>query len=211
MIDNDRNSINIKFIIKILMDCAILVVSGYITILMFNHSIYAEVNQGITSSLAILSPIFIAILTWFFIGVRMRLYATEHRELNIYMNREQWNYWHILGLLLWWGSCFLIYLKPYYRNGYLSEFCIMLGVNPPVALIVLIFLNAAAFSVKDYIFRRHMFSSMISPYRFYELISICSGVISVFIAIYDGIYYRISMTMVIEAIFIGKLHSFDFV
>lgn len=81
----------------------------------------------------------------------------------------------------------------------------MLGVNAPIALIVLILINAAIFAVKDYFFRRRIFSNMISPYRFYELISIFSGIAAIIIAIYDSFNYNIHIIMVIEAIFAGKL------
>ena len=182
-----------------------LVVSGYITILMFNHCFLADVNQGVITSLTILSPIFISILTWFLIKVRRRLFAFEDNDLNTFMKSEQWNFLHILGLLLWWLSWFMIFLKPFSSHGEQSEFSIMLGVNAPIALIILILINAAIFAVKDYLFRRRIFSNMISPYRFYELISIFSGIAAIIIAIYDSFNYNIHIIMVIEAIFAGKL------
>lgn len=66
-----------------------LVVSGYITILMFSHCFLADVNQGVIASLTILSPIFISILTWFLIKVRRRLFAFEDNDLNTFMKSEQ--------------------------------------------------------------------------------------------------------------------------
>lgn len=175
--DVEFDKIKTNFILKTLLDSVILIAGEYLLILTFQHSLYAEINQGVISSLFILSAINTAIFTWFIIGVRSRLLPGQDDAFHFFMYREQCNRYHFISLAILVLCIGLLIFNPYSEKPIVSVFGKKVKIQPPMTAIVLAIITTIYFSVKDMVFKSHIIRYMVSPYKLYSMVTFFGGLI----------------------------------
>lgn len=97
---NNISGVDLRFILKLCIDALVLIGGEYLFILTFDYSLRAEINQGVISSLFILSAVNTAIITWFLIGVRNRILPGRHDAYHYFMTSEKFNKYHLVSFII---------------------------------------------------------------------------------------------------------------
>ena len=88
LISLNITGIHYKMLFDLCLDSLIVIWGELLVILTFSESLKAEINQGVSSSIFILSAINTALISWFLVGIRRRVLPGDSNYHN-FMIREQ--------------------------------------------------------------------------------------------------------------------------
>lgn len=208
IVEVEYYKIDYSFVLKVCTDALLLMAGEYLLLLTFESSLYAEINQGVISSLFILSAINTAIFTWFMVGVRNRLFAHTNDHYYNFMYREQFNLYHGVALILILASAIMLMFNPYSDDkGYVEVFNKYLPIFPPINAIFLMALTTIYFTAKDLVFKSHVITYLCSPYKLYTLTVSFGGVFMLLLTLLQHFQYGIDKQEFLEGFMGGVLQS----
>lgn len=161
----DREGLDCQMLFDVLIDVLMLVGGEFLLIASFQQSLRAEINQGVVSSMFVLSSTLTAIISWSLEKAKRRVLPMEDGHTNFFQ-RAQCNRYHIL-------------------SGVLVLICFFLLINFPkgesqadatLSCVIFVILTSLYFSVKDMLFKNRILKYALSPNKLYSLIILLSGV-----------------------------------
>lgn len=193
ILDLEYDRYNTHLALRVWLNAVILVAGEYLLILTFQHSLYAEINQGVISSIFILTAVNTAIFTWFLIGVRNKLLPGQYDAYHHFMFREQWNRYDFISFIVILVWIIMLIFNPYSeKNSIVEVFNKEFKLQMPLTTVVLAIITTLYFSIKDMVFKSHIIRYMISPSKLYSMTVFVGGLIMLIPWVINFINYGIA-------------------
>ncbi|CAI2372297.1 unnamed protein product [Moneuplotes crassus] len=163
LIHLEFSGVNYHMLLDISIDAILLIGGEYLLIFTFHQSLRATINQGVISSLFVLSSVITAIISWVMVKIRTRVNPIHSNYFN-FLQRERCNRYHAICAILVGCSFFILTEIPamYYQSDLIHT------------IFILTILTSLYFSAKDMLFKARIIKYFLSPHKLYSLI-ICLG------------------------------------